>query len=79
MSKFKNIGRTYLRRSAKRFLAGTSCRSPFEAVMRGSRTLEQWADILDEERELELQRRSETGSSKLAGSTKITTCASAEG
>ncbi len=79
MSKFKKIGTNYLRRSAKRFLLGTGCRSPFEAVMRGSRTLEHWADILDEERELELQRRSETGLSKLAGSTRITTRISIDG
>ncbi len=46
----------YLRRSTKRFLGFTRYRSPFEAVLCGVRTLEQWADILNEERELELER-----------------------
>ena len=45
----------YLRRSTKRFLGFTRYRSPFEAVLNGARTLEQWADILNEERELELE------------------------
>lgn len=44
---------SYLTRAKKRFLEGTSYRVPVEAVTRGRRTLDQWASILEEERELE--------------------------
>jgi DNA invertase Pin-like site-specific DNA recombinase len=47
---------TYLTRAKKRFLEGTSYRVPVEAVTRGRRTLDQWASILEEERELEENR-----------------------
>ncbi len=43
----------YLRRAKQRFLEGLWYRTPIEAVEAGKRTLEQWADILSEERELE--------------------------
>lgn len=56
MPKQKSIKTNYLRRSTSRFLGFTRYRSPFEAVLYGVRTLEQWADILNEERELELER-----------------------
>jgi hypothetical protein len=55
MPKQKSIKTKYLRRSVQRFLGFTRYRSPFEAVLNGVRTLEQWADILNEERELEMQ------------------------
>lgn len=42
---------TYITRAKKRFLAGTSYRAPVEAVTRGKRTLEQWVEILNEERD----------------------------
>jgi hypothetical protein len=45
---------TYITRAKKRFLEGTSYRVPVEAVQRGRRTLEQWAEILNEERDLEM-------------------------
>jgi hypothetical protein len=44
----------YFKRASKRFLEGTRCTSPCDAVAIGLRTLEQWAAILAEERELEL-------------------------
>jgi hypothetical protein len=44
---------TYITRAKKRFLEGTSYRVPVEAVTRGRRTLEQWVEILNEERDLE--------------------------
>jgi hypothetical protein len=58
MPKLKSSKNNYLRRSAQRFLGATRYRSPFEAVLYGVRTLEQWTNILNEERELELQRQS---------------------
>lgn len=45
---------TYITRAKKRFLQGTSFRVPVEAVSRGRRTLEQWVEILNEERDLEI-------------------------
>jgi hypothetical protein len=44
---------SYLRRATRRFLEGTRYRVPVEAVAAGIRTLEAWASILDEEREIE--------------------------
>jgi hypothetical protein len=41
----------YIRRAARRFLEGTRCRTPEEAVRSGVRTLEGWTDILRFERE----------------------------
>ncbi len=48
---------TYITRAKKRFLEGTSYRVPVEAVMRGRRTLEQWVEVLNEERDLEINKR----------------------
>ena len=45
----------YYKRAAKRFLAGTRFKSPFEAVTAGVKTLEDWADTLTFEREIEEQ------------------------
>ncbi len=45
----------YYKRAAKKFLAGTRFKSPFEAVMAGVKTLEDWADTLTLEREIEEQ------------------------
>jgi hypothetical protein len=44
---------SYLKRASRRFLEGTRYKSPVEAVEAGARTLEAWADILGEEREVE--------------------------
>jgi hypothetical protein len=46
----------YLQRSLKRFLAGTNCKTPIEAVESGRCSLADWSRILSEERELEQQR-----------------------
>ncbi len=43
----------YYKRAAKRFLAGTRFKAPFEAVIAGAKTLEDWADALTLEREAE--------------------------
>jgi hypothetical protein len=47
----------YLKRASKRFLAGTRCKWPCDAVESGIRTLEQWASILAEERDIELHHQ----------------------
>jgi hypothetical protein len=41
----------YMKRAAKRFLAGTSFRIPAEVVEAGLKSLEEWSDVLNEERE----------------------------
>jgi hypothetical protein len=46
----------YLRRAQKRFLAGTKYATPELAVSFGERTIEQWADIVQEELEQDSQR-----------------------
>ncbi len=51
----KSLGKKYLRRATKRFLEGARCQTPFDAVLKGIRTHSQWAEILGEERELELE------------------------
>ena len=43
----------YTKRASQRFLQGTRYRTPVEAVEAGVRTLEEWTDILAEEREAE--------------------------
>jgi hypothetical protein len=54
--------RVYYRRAAKQFLAGTRYKAPFEMVQAGLKTLKQWTDLLDFERDLNeinrLERRS---------------------
>jgi hypothetical protein len=42
----------YVRRAKRRFLQGLWHRTPIDAVLAGKRTLEQWTDLLNEEREL---------------------------
>ncbi len=49
----------YYKRAAKKFLAGTRFKSPFEAVMAGVKTLEDWADMLTLERKIEDQYNQE--------------------
>jgi hypothetical protein len=44
---------SYFQRASRQFLNGTRHRTPAEAVEAGSRTLEQWVNLLSEERELE--------------------------
>jgi hypothetical protein len=43
----------YMTRAKRRFLEGTRFRAPIDAVLAGVRTLENWATILEEEREWE--------------------------
>ncbi len=50
---------SYLKRAVERFLDGTKCRTPEEAVVKGLRTLEDWTLILLEELELHRSRDTE--------------------
>jgi hypothetical protein len=42
---------SYLKRASRRFLEGTKCKTPCEAVETGGRSLEAWTQVLTEERE----------------------------
>jgi hypothetical protein len=44
---------SYIKRASRRFLEGTRCNSPAEAVEQGLRTLSLWTTTLKEERERE--------------------------
>ena len=44
---------SYMKRAAKKFLEGTRFRHPIEAVEKGVRTLEEWVDCLNFEREID--------------------------
>jgi hypothetical protein len=48
----------YLKRAKKRFLAGLWYSSPVEAVIAGKRTLEEWVDVVAQERDLEIEIKS---------------------
>ena len=41
----------YITRASRRFLSGTPYRSPVDAVAHGVKSLEEWAKVLNEERE----------------------------
>ena len=56
----------YMKRAAKRFLAGTNCRIPVEAVETGIKTLTEWVDILAEEREIDRMKHFESQARKTA-------------
>jgi hypothetical protein len=45
----------YMKRAAKRFLAGTRMKTPVEAVEAGVCSLQDWVRVLSEEREVEQQ------------------------
>ena len=45
----------HFKRASKRFLNGTRCNTPFEAVQAGIRTLEEWVTVLEEERLMEME------------------------
>jgi hypothetical protein len=48
---------SYLKRATKRFLEGTTCKSPIEVVELGLKSLGDWADTLALEREFEQDNR----------------------
>jgi hypothetical protein len=48
----------YAKRARKRFCKGTCFVAPVDLVLTGRRTLEEWAAILSEERELEQRKQS---------------------
>jgi hypothetical protein len=43
----------YLTRATKKFLEGTNCKSPIQAVEQGIKTLSDWIDTLSLEQEIE--------------------------
>jgi hypothetical protein len=45
----------YFKRASKRFLAGTRFKTPCDAVEAGAKTLLEWTQVLEEERNLEMQ------------------------
>jgi hypothetical protein len=45
----------YLKRAKKRFLTGLWYVSPVDAVIAGKRTLEEWVEIVAQERDLEVE------------------------
>ena len=45
----------HFKRASKKFLTGTRCNTPFEAVQTGIKTLEEWVTLLDEERIAEIE------------------------
>ena len=51
MRRKKHEAPNYVQRAAIQFLTGTKCRAPIEAVELGIRSLEDWTDILNLERE----------------------------
>ncbi len=67
--------RVYYRRAAKQFLAGTRFKVPFELVKAGLKTLEEWADLLNVERDLDeinrLDRRNRRLASRLVVSKAV--------
>ncbi len=62
--------RVYYRRAAKRFLSGTRYKAPFELVQAGLKSLKEWVDLLNLERDLDqvnlLKRRNRRSRSCLA-------------
>ncbi len=56
----------YMKRAAKRFLAGTNCRVPVEVVELGIKSLTEWVDTLAEEREFDRMKHLESQARKAA-------------
>ena len=54
----------YMKRAAKRFLAGTTFRIPVEVVEAGIKSLTEWVDILAEEREFDRMKQVESQARK---------------
>ena len=43
------------KRVSKRFLNGTRCKTPFEAVQAGIKTIREWVRVLEEEQIVEMK------------------------
>jgi hypothetical protein len=50
----------YLKRAQKRFLAGTNAKTPELAVVLGQRSIEEWADLVREELERQIEQPQKT-------------------
>jgi hypothetical protein len=46
----------YLIRATKKFLEGTNCKSPIQAVEQGIKTLNDWIDTISLEQEIEAEQ-----------------------
>lgn len=57
----------YMKLASRRFLEGTRFKAPIDAVEAGVRTLEQWADVLTQEREAQSALLYELAQSKMTG------------
>ena len=57
----------YLKLANRRFLEGTRYKAPIQAVEAGVRTLEEWTDVLNQEREAQNARLHELAQYKLLG------------
>lgn len=57
----------YLTRATKRFLEGTNCKSPIQAVEQGIKTLSDWIDTLSLEQELESEQFESRRASRKTG------------
>jgi hypothetical protein len=62
----------YAQRARKRFCKGTCFVAPVDLVLTGKRTLEEWAHVLAEERDLAMQAQ-EHNLNKTSGHTQIRT------
>ena len=45
----------HFKRASKRFLNGTRCNTPFEAVQAGIKTIREWVRVLEEEQIVEMK------------------------
>jgi hypothetical protein len=57
--------RVYYRRAARQFLSGTRYKAPFEVVEAGLKTLEEWVNLLNLERDLDEINRLERHNRRL--------------
>ncbi len=57
----------YIRRAVKNFLKGTNCRTPEQVVRTGLRTLEEWADLLRLERDVDRVQTAQMRSGRQTG------------
>jgi hypothetical protein len=62
----------YLKRAAERFLHDLDAYSPIEAVERGLRSIEEWLELLEQEREQEMAYFAVHGMRRKRGPRKAT-------
>ena len=62
--------KNYMKLANRRFLEGTRYKAPIQAVEAGVRTLEEWTDVLNQEREAQSDRLHELVQYKILGNAK---------